>query len=55
VVVHEHDALLGSTVHRELATYKAHPPAGPLKLQDHGEPVRYRNIWIRKLAPRGGN
>jgi hypothetical protein len=22
---------------------------GPLYLQDHGNPVRYRNVWIRTL------
>jgi hypothetical protein len=30
--------------------YTAHDPELPLTLQDHSHPVRYRNIWIRRLA-----
>jgi Domain of Unknown Function (DUF1080) len=32
--------------------YVVGPEAAPLSLQDHGEPVRFRNIWIRELPPR---
>jgi hypothetical protein len=31
------------------ARFKGLAPQGPLVLQDHGNPVRYRNIWLRKL------
>ena len=31
------------------AAFKGVTPEGPLMLQDHGNPVHYRNIWLRKL------
>ena len=29
--------------------YEAHPDRLPLFLQDHGNPTRYRDIWVREL------
>ncbi len=51
VLVHHHRELLGPTAHRKLASYhEEHPAEGPLRLQDHGDLVRYRNLWIRPLS-----
>jgi len=52
VCVQECTALEGPGGHMRRSHAGPFPAAGPLKLQDHGNPVRYRNIWYRPLPPR---
>jgi len=51
VVVQNHTEVRGPCTWRNLAKYKPHGPTGPLSFQAHGNPMRYRNIWIRPLNP----
>jgi hypothetical protein len=50
VLVHHRKEILGAMVYRKVATYSPHAAQEPLMLQDHHNPVRYRNIWVRRLA-----
>jgi hypothetical protein len=49
VLVQNHTAYLGPSGHKKLPDYTPHPEKLPLSLQDHNNPVRYRNMWIREL------
>ena len=49
VLVHLHQQQLGTTIWRQVAKYGPHAAEEPLSLQDHNQPVRYRNIWLRRL------
>jgi len=50
IVVHNATAFWGPTEHRKIEPYTPDTAKGPIALQDHGNPVRYRDVWIRPLG-----
>ncbi len=50
VVIHNRKEVMGATVYRNVAKFSPHAPELPLMIQDHRNPVRFRNIWVRRIG-----
>jgi hypothetical protein len=49
ILVQNHFELLGGTFYDQPAHYEKHAEKMPIVLQFHGNPVKFRNIWIREI------
>ena len=49
VLVQDNVELTGPTANKARPPYSPHSEKLPLALQDHSNPIRFRNIWIREL------
>jgi hypothetical protein len=54
VLIQNNVELTGPTGWIDRAPYAPHPEKQPIAFQDHGNPVRFRNVWVRELGKADG-
>lgn len=52
VLIQNNELLAGRTIWLESLPYVPRAPEGKIQLQDHGSPVRFRNLWVRETPER---
>lgn len=50
VLVQNNQAFTGTTVHGDTTKYGSPHGPGPIRIQDHTDPLQFRNIWVRPLG-----
>ena len=54
VKIHDNYEIKGTTHYRRVASYQPHGPKGRIMFQDHGNPNKFRNIWVAPLKEKLG-
>jgi hypothetical protein len=52
VLIQNNEIILGPTAPEPPFAYRVHPDSAPISIQDHGQALRFRNIWARPIRER---